>query len=96
MDIKKIKQTKTLKVQEDNTGAHFKRICGVSRAFGNMALNHKSWRKWLTGLTILADTTGYQWDVNKNLLGTTGKDFPSRWEDRPERWKKNCPYPLPS
>lgn len=82
------KLTKKSKVQEDNTGAHFKRILGVRRAFGNMALSHKSWRKWLTALTILADTTGYQWDVTKNLLGTTGKDFSSWGDNRSVRWKK--------
>ena len=50
----------------------------------------------MTGLTILADKTGYQWDVNKSLLGTTGKDFPSWWDNRPVRWKKNCSHPFPS
>lgn len=54
-------------------------------------LSHKSRRKWLTGF---ADITGYQWDVSTNLLGTTGKGFPSWWDNRSVRWKKICPHPF--
>lgn len=88
LESNKMKPTKNPKVQEDNTGVHFKRTIWVGGAFGNVVVSHKSWRKWLTGLTILADITGYQWDVSKNLLGTTGKDFPSWWDHKSRRWEK--------